>query len=117
MHATLASAILRGLGHEETKTNSCAYGTFSPLETISSSTCLPPTSILNIFIKLTWNTRTQMFSLNNSLKVEDFFSFFFFKYWYHKKLKDSVTIQDYVKQQHRWCFPYKRIYTVLTENH
>lgn len=30
MYAALASAILRGLRHEETKKNSCAYGIFSP---------------------------------------------------------------------------------------
>lgn len=30
MYATLASAILKGLGHEETKTNCCAYGIFFP---------------------------------------------------------------------------------------
>lgn len=82
---------------------------------MSSSTCLPPR---NIFMKLTWNISTQMFSLSICLKAEDLFSFFFFsKYLYHKRLKNSVTIQDYVKQQHRWYFPYKSIYTVLNESH
>lgn len=29
MYAALANAILKGLGHEETKTSSCAYDIFS----------------------------------------------------------------------------------------
>lgn len=61
-----------------------------------------------------------MFSLNISKQRIYFcrgYSFFFFKYLYHKKLKDSVTTQDYVEQQHRWYFPYKSIYTILSENH
>lgn len=91
--------------------------TFFLLETMTSSTCLPPKSTLNIFMKLTWNTWTQMFSLNGSLKAEDLFSFFFFKVLVPQKLKDSVTTQDYVKQWHRWYFPYKSIYTILSKNH
>lgn len=58
----------------------------------------------------------KCFLLISLLRQRIYFQFFK-KYLYHKKLKDSATIQDYVKQQHRRYFPHKSIYTVLNENY